>query len=66
MVPGYERAALGTQCGGIAGRGADVCQHMGRAFWEMAEADARPAAALYLDLAAAFASVARDLLCTAG
>eukprot|EP00974_Lingulodinium_polyedra_P051985 5000941-Lingulodinium_polyedra.AAC.1 len=39
---------------------------MGRAFWEMAEADARPAAALYLDLVAAFAPVARDLLCIAG
>eukprot|EP00974_Lingulodinium_polyedra_P056006 5385752-Lingulodinium_polyedra.AAC.1 len=35
---------------------------MGRAFWEMADADGRSAAALYFDVVAAFASVARELL----
>eukprot|EP00974_Lingulodinium_polyedra_P051853 4986226-Lingulodinium_polyedra.AAC.1 len=39
---------------------------MGRAFWEMADADAKPAAAFYLDLVAAFASIAMDLLCETG
>eukprot|EP00974_Lingulodinium_polyedra_P087334 8465682-Lingulodinium_polyedra.AAC.1 len=32
----------------------------------MADADSKPAAALYLDLVAAFASIARDLLCETG
>ena len=42
--------------------GADFCQHMGRACWEMAHAQAKSACQLFVDLRAAFASIGRQLI----
>ena len=60
--PYYGQYALETQCGGIQGRGADFAMHMASSIWQAAHSANHSAGVVFLDLTAAFASMARELL----
>ena len=53
--------ALESQCGGLGGKGADICLHYGRAHWQYLQASERSGFQAYTDLSAAFASVRRAI-----
>ena len=53
--------SLESQCGGLGGKGADICLHYGRAHWQYLEASQRSGFQAYTDLSAAFASVRRAI-----
>ena len=58
----YIAGTQSTQYGGINHRGCDDGIHIGRAFAEYCSASSLSCALLFLDLAAVFASIMRELL----
>lgn len=62
LLPSLEQFSRPTQVGGLMHKGTDFGVHVGRLHWEYARQQNLSAAQIYVDLVAAFASTARELV----